>query len=120
MLLDLYPDYKSGILSREQYFALKEKYEREVARAQAAIGRIKEERESFERGVGRENEFIATFKKYRGLRELTRDVVCELVENVYIHEGGEIELCLKCRDSLSSAKEYISELRMAETGAGMA
>lgn len=115
LLLDLYPDYKSGILSREQYFALKEKYEGEAARAQAAIGRIKEERESFERGVGRENEFIATFKKYRGLRELTRDVVCELVENVYIHEGGEIELYLKCRDSLNLAEEYVSELRKAET-----
>ncbi len=116
LLLDLYPDYKSGILSREQYFALKEKYEREAAQAATAIERIKTERKNFERGIGKENEFIATFKKYRGLRELTRDVVCELVENVCIHEGGEIELSLKFRDSLSLAEEYISELRRVENG----
>ena len=107
ILVDLYPDYKSGIITREQYFALKEKYENSSKRAEREIARIKEEMRNFASGVDGNNEFVATFKKYGGLKELTRDILTELVENIYVHEGGEIEIHLKCKDAFLAASEYI-------------
>ncbi len=109
VLLDLYPDYKNGILSREQYFALKEKHERLAESARKNAAHIRAEIEEFERGLNGENQFLAAFKKYRGFDKLTRDVMCELVENIYIREGGEIELRLKCRDAYSTAREYYEQ-----------
>ena len=103
----MYPDYKSGIITREQYFALKEKYENSSKRAEREIARIKEEMRNFASGVDGNNEFVATFKKYGGLKELTRDILTELVENIYVHEGGEIEIHLKCKDAFLAASEYI-------------
>ncbi len=106
LLVDLYPDFKCGIISREQYFALKEKYENALERAKQAAEGLKERIQNFENGMDGTNEFIASFKKYRGFQELTRDILCELVENIYIHEGGEIEIRLKCREAYLSAQEY--------------
>ncbi len=114
LLIDLYPDYKSGLLSRAQYFALKEKYENAAERAKIAMERIQGEIEAFGRGVGKENEFIATFKKYCGFEALTRELLCELVENIDIYENGEIDIRLKCCDSFQTAHEYFSRREITQ------
>ena len=111
ILLELYPDFKNGLLSRGQYLALKEKYENAVARSEKEIKRIKAEMQAFLDGVDGGNEFIATFKKYNGLKELSRDILTELVENIYILEGGAVEIHLKCKDAYLSAAEYIEQCK---------
>lgn len=104
-LLCLYPDYKDGILSREQYLALKEKYEAEISRCKNAIA-------EFEKNLAQSSEhedteeIIKTLKKYNGLKELTREAVVELFENIFIREGGEVEVHLKCKDALALIKKF--------------
>lgn len=110
LLLDIYPDYKNGILSREQYFALKEKYENECADANAAIERTEKEIRDFENGADGVNSFIAELKKYKGLQKLTREVVAELIENIYVREGGEIDVHFKFKDAFLSAEEYFGNI----------
>ena len=107
ILVDLYPDYKCGVIRKEQYFALKEKYETLANKLQTAIEEGRRELENRKSGAEGHNEFIETFKKHRGLKTLTREIVTELIENIYIHEGGEIELCLKCKNELSYAEQYL-------------
>ena len=109
LLLELYPDYKSGLLSREQYLALKEKHENIQARAEREQRKIEAELQSLEKGADAHNEFVATFVRYRGFSKLTREILSELVENIYIHEGGEIEIRLKCREAFLSAQQYFME-----------
>ncbi|MBD5584713.1 MAG: recombinase family protein [Clostridia bacterium] len=107
ILLDAYPDYKCGLLTKEQYLSIKEKYEKLQRIAEESVLRIKEEMRSFNSGIDGENDFISTFKKYKGLKELTRDVLIELVDDIYIHEGGGVEIHLKCKDAFALAEEYI-------------
>ncbi len=107
LLLDIYPDYKAGILSLENYLALKEKYENQVQKAEQAIAELQSQAERQANGINGSNEFIMRFKKHKGLTELSREVLVELVENIYIHEGGAIEIHLKCRNEFLAATEYI-------------
>lgn len=109
ILLDVYPDYKNGLLTLEDYFVLKKRYEESVEKTKTEIGRIKSEMQKFENGVDGANEFISSFKKYKGFTEITRDVVVELIDNVFIGEGGEVEISLKCKDAFVSAKNYVEE-----------
>ncbi|MDE6504773.1 MAG: recombinase family protein [Clostridia bacterium] len=109
ILTDLYPDYKCGLLSRESYLALKQKYEAEITRARENAEQLKAEIYSFENGFDRENEFIAVFKKFKGIKKLTRTIMVELVENIFIHEGGEIEIHLKCKDAFLAIEEFIGQ-----------
>lgn len=55
------------------------------------------------------NGFIEAFKKYRGLDKLSRAVVVELIENIFIHEDKTIEIRLKCRDEFEEIKERLSK-----------
>jgi hypothetical protein len=109
ILNDLYPDYKQGLLSLEQYKAMQEKYQNVITRAENAIAALEKESAAIQNGVNESNEFIATFKKYHGLNSLTRDVMVELVENIYIHEGGAVELHLKCRDAFLQVMECVAQ-----------
>lgn len=107
MLLDLYPDYKAGLLSLENYMSLKDRYESQIDSTEKAIAELQAEYEKYTCGVGEKNEFITKFKQYHGLTKLTREVLVELVDNIYIHEGGAIEIHLKCRDEFLTATEFI-------------
>lgn len=109
ILLDLYPDYKDGVLGKDQYLALKEQYDRKIELISSEMARIKEEIINCDNGICGNNEFIETFRKYRGLKELSRDVVVELIENIFIHEDGTIEIRLKCKDEFEKVNQYLSQ-----------
>lgn len=115
ILLDLYPDFKTGLISKEQYLALKEKYEGNISKEQTAIEEIIVQMSKLAEGV-ENNEFVSTFIKYHGLKELSREVLVELVENIYIHEGGAVEIHLKCEDAFGLAAEYIEQNKMLLLG----
>ena len=108
ILTDLYPDYKEGIIGREQYLALKEKYDNKIDCLERAIDNIYSELKIVESGAT-VNGFIEAFKKYRGLDKLSRAVVVELIENIFIHEDKTIEIRLKCRDEFEEIKERLSK-----------
>lgn len=106
ILTDIYPDFKAGIISREQYFALKEKYETAVTRGEEAVLKIKEEIKKYSEGLNGNDEFVNSLKKYKGLKELTREIVVELIDDIYISEGGGVEIHFKFKDAFLSAREF--------------
>ncbi|MDD5919157.1 MAG: recombinase family protein [bacterium] len=106
---DLYPDWKAGMLNQEQYLALRERYESELRKIDAALADIEERINKVSDGVDESNEFVRSFKKYRNIQHLTREVLIELVENIYVHEGGEITIALKYRDAFEDAAQYIEK-----------
>ncbi len=104
-MLDLYPDFKSKLITKEQYLALKERYENSIARAKKNIEDL--QKQIAECGGGLENNrFLDTFLKYHSFEKLTREILLELVEIIYIHEGGGVEIHLKCQDAFALAMEY--------------
>ena len=106
ILVDIYPDYKSGLIGREQYLALKEKYENVVSKSKEEIMQLESELKTFET-ENYATEFITSLKKYDGFEKLTREIIVELIENIFIHESGEIEIKLKCRDELDSTAKLL-------------
>ena len=106
-LVDLYPDFKNGLLNQNMYMMFKEKYEKELAIVNDKIDEIEIRINQIKSGLTQENRFIANFIKYQNIDELTRDMVVELVNNIYIYEGGKIEVEVKFRDEYETALEYI-------------
>ena len=106
VLLDLYPDYKSGILNKEQYFSLKDRYENLLSQAESAVKQAEKNLDDCKNGRRAGSEFIENFKKHRGLESLSRDIICELIENINVREGGVLEIKLKFSDSLLAAEKF--------------
>ncbi len=109
MKLSLYPDWKNGDITREEYHQLKGQFERRQEQLDKRITAVEDQLNDIKNGVDSENPFLSQFIKYRNLQTLTREVVVELIEMIYVHEGGGITIKFRFSDACAAAKEYITD-----------
>lgn len=107
MKLSLYPDWKAGDISREEYHQLKEQFEQQQARLDTRLASLQTRIDEAQNGVDETNSFLSQFVKYRNLQTLTREVIVELIDMIYVHEGGKITIKFKFSDAYAAAKDYI-------------
>ena len=115
--IDLYPDWKSGIISKSEYLSLKEKFDKQLEQIERAVANIKEEIRQYKETTSVENQFIKHFLKYRNITELSREVIVELIEMIYVHEGGTITIDFKYQDEYQRLLDLLEE-HVASTKAG--
>ena len=107
MIADLYPDWKSGVITVDEYQMLKERLNERLRIADEKIASLNKSAEQFQDGITEENEFVARFKKYGNIESLTRPLLTELVQEIFVHEGGDIEVVFKFQDAYAEVVEYI-------------
>lgn len=106
-MVDLYPDWKAGVISQEEYMLIKANMSEKIKALDAMIANLEKNAAEIEKGISTENDFIAHFKKYGNFEKLTRGMLVELVEEIRVHEGGMIEIDLKFADAYKQVIEYI-------------
>lgn len=114
--IDLYPDWKAGILSKDEYLSLKAKIGEQLEQIEIAIANIKEEISKYQSAPVSENKFISSFLRYRNIQVLTREVIVELIEMIYVHEGGTITIQFKYQDEYQRLLDLIDEQGLASAG----
>ena len=107
MMLDLYPDWKSGAISQAEYIKLKGRFEGQKQNAIQKIESYKDQIEHVEKGQDSSNEFLEKFIKYRNIDKLTREVLVALVDMIYIYEDHKIKIVFKYRNPYQNALDYI-------------
>jgi hypothetical protein len=107
MLTDLYPDWKSGVITMDEYQMLKERLNERLRVIDEKIAGLTKSAEQFKNGINEDNDFVAHFKKYGNIEALTRPIVTELIEEIFVHEGGDIEIVFKFYDAYMQVVDYI-------------
>lgn len=107
MITDLYPDWKSGVITMDEYQMLKERLNERLGIVDEKIASLNKSAEKFKNGITDENDFVSHFKKYGNIESLTRPLLTELVQEIFVHEGGDIEVVFKFKDAYLQAVEYI-------------
>lgn len=107
MMIDLYPDWKNGLISQEEYLILKQNIADKIETLDKMIENLAETARSYEEGVNGENEFIAHFKKHGKIKCLTRNLLIELIDEILVHEDKSITVKFKFEDPYKEAMEYI-------------
>ena len=107
MKLSLYPDWKAGDISREEYHRLKEQFEQQQTKLDTRLAALQTRIDEAQNGVNETNSFLSQFIKYRNLQTLTREVVVELIDMIYVHEGGKITIKFKFSDAYAAVQDYI-------------
>lgn len=102
-LADLYPDYKNGILNKEQYLMNKQKYEQEQVRLSQSIKRLKATSSAPANNNTSENEFIMHFKRHGNIDRLTRPLLTELIDRITVSESGDLDITFNFRDAFIDA-----------------
>lgn len=113
MKLALYPDWKNGDLSRDEYHALKGQFEGRLAALAQRLAALEEQREDAGSGAGRLHSLLAQFTQYRNLQSLSREVLAALVDFIEVQEGGGIKIHFKFANAFSAA---LDDLRAQSGG----
>lgn len=111
MILDLYPDWKSGIISREEYLELKRRFDAQKSDALQKVKELQLKIEDVEKGQDGSNQFVENFKKYKNIDRLTREVIVTLIDMIYIYEDNKIKIVFKYQNPFREALEYIGNNR---------
>lgn len=107
MTLDLYPDWKSGVISKEEYLELKKRFEDQKKNSMKKIRDLQDKIDDIERGQSGSNQFIDNFIAYKNIDKLTREIVVALIEMIYIYENNKIKIVFKYQNPFKEAMEYI-------------
>lgn len=107
MMLDLYPDWKAGIIAKDEYIKLKERFEGQKHGAIQKVQELQAKVKEAEKGQDSTNQFLENFVKYRNIDKLTREVIVALIDMIYIYEGNKIKIVFKYQDPFTAAMDYI-------------
>ncbi len=105
ILLDLYPDLKSGLITKAQYLILKERYETDLHAINKSLDAL---REQLDKPLEEEvSKFAECMTKYQKFDRLTREILIELVDIIDVYGDGKMKISFKFRDGFHSVVEYL-------------
>ncbi len=107
MILDLYPDWKAGVISKDEYIKLKKIFDEKKEKALQRAEDLKKKIEEAENGQDGSNQFLESFLQYKNITSLTREVMVALIDMIYIYEGNKIKIVFKYQDPFKLAMDYI-------------
>lgn len=112
--LDLYEDYKDGLITKEEYLELKEIYENRTQAAEQILEAM--EVEAAFLADGRENTcgWVNEFKKYGVLERLSREVVIFLIAQIFVYEKKKGERYPRIEVQFKYAEECQASLGLLE------
>ena len=104
---NLYEDWKNEDITRKEYLEYKHKYEDDIDRLKINIERLKNEKKKYESQKVSSNKWIQRFKRQKNITKLSRDIVLELIDCIYVHENGNITIKFRFEDEFKRCLEYI-------------
>lgn len=104
---ELYIDWKSGDISRDDYHRMKKDFEDKEQALRQTISELQEEIEDMSKGISSDNPYLTTFLKYKNITTLERGIIVDLIECIYVHEGGDITIDFNFSDQHRRIVEFI-------------
>lgn len=106
-LADLYPDWKRGILTQQEFLTIKANLNEKIEKLDGSIQSLEDTARQYEAGVDNDNAFLSSFRKYGTIRSLTRPMLLELVKEIRVYDENRIEIELNFRDEYARLIEYL-------------
>ncbi len=103
----IYQDWKDGEITHSDYRHMSEDYEQQIVALGEVLKNLHAEREELQNGITAESPCLVVFKKFETIDKLTREVLIELVDQIKVHENGNISVKFKFADELRRVMEYI-------------
>ena len=107
----LYEDWKNGDISREEYLSMKAQYDQKRSYLTDIIAGLKSEQADILQNGAKENSFVSNFKRHKNIDSLTREIVVELIDMIYVHEGGNITIQFRFEDEFKKTVDFIESNR---------
>lgn len=107
--MGIYEDFKAGLLDRTEYDTLRSEITERIEDAEIAMDHLKQELRELTEGVTSQQEWIAQFRQYENISNLSRKTIMHLVERINVFEDATIEIVFRHQDQISEIMEFIAE-----------
>lgn len=109
MKAHLYEDFKSEMITREEYSIFKEEFDKGIQEAKDAITRLVGNKNQISSGLTEQQSWLAQFREYENIQELNRRVVVHFIERIEITEDKQVHVFLNNADQFQAIIEFLEE-----------
>lgn len=106
----LYETYIDGTVSKADYDLFYADYMREQEDAEVQVGLLQKEIEAILSGTDEYGVWLECFKKHRNLTVLTRPVVLELIDNIFVYGKDVIDIGFHYQSEYDKLLAYLTDL----------
>ena len=106
----IYQDWKDGEITHSDYRHMSQDYEQQIAALDGVLDNLHAEQDELQNDIDAESPCLTAFKKFENIDKLTREILIELVDQIKVHENGNISIKFKFADQLRRIMEYIDGL----------
>lgn len=103
----LYEDLREKMIDKEEYFYLKEEYQRRISEAESSIQIIREEMSQVCNNTGDRKQWISVFKSHLNVQKVTRKISIQLIDRIFIYEDGRIGIRFKFQDKYEACIQFV-------------
>lgn len=105
----IYEDFKTEVISLEEYRIFKEEFDKNIKEANEAIAHLNSNRNQVRSGLTEQQSWLTQFKKYENIQELNRRVVVHFIERIEISNNKEVSVILNNADQFQAILEFLKE-----------
>ena len=105
--MNVYEDLREGIIDKAEFAELKEEFSQRIADAKQALEKLQISKNEIQHGFSAQQSWLSQFREYQNITEVTRAVVVNLIEKIFIYENNEIEVIFRHRDQLADIMAFI-------------
>lgn len=105
----IYEDWKLGIIKEDEYYEYVKGYDEKIHQLNSSLKKLYIERATANNESRYDSGWVEKFEMNKNIKELSKEVIDDLVEDIYIHEGGNITIQFKFQDEYQNVIDYIKE-----------
>ena len=104
---NLYMDWRTNEITKTEYKRIKSKFEVQIEQIKEVIANLEKEKAELSTGISVNEPYLQTFLKNKNIEHLERGILVELIDNIYVHEGGGLTIEFNFEDQHKRMLEYI-------------
>ena len=112
--MGIYEDLREGIISQDEFQELKQEFTQRIADAKRAVEKLNAAKNEILQGSSMQQGWLAQFRKYQNITEITRPVIVNLIEKIYVYENNEIQVVFRHRDQLADIMSFLKNQNTVE------
>ena len=93
-----YENWKLNKITKEEFLSSSNDYENKIEKCKSDIKKYEKEIKNALNDAKCEEYWIEHFRRNKKIKSLSRDVIEELIDCIYVHEGGNITVKFKYQD----------------------
>lgn len=106
-----YEDWKCGELDEKEYFEYTGEYSKNIKDIEDKLQNLYEGIATIRNNSEEDSYWIEKFLKNKNITELNKGIIDELIDNIYVHEDGNITIVFNYQDEYEEAVRYVKENR---------